>query len=78
MSESVLDVLKSKLNKTYVSDLRALSSLEKKRAANFLKSIKADAYTVADWNDTNNYMTGNSERMSSEEAKANLIEWLEK
>lgn len=77
MSDSLLEKLYRHLNKCYMSDLKRMDNEDRHRAAAYLKRNKCDAFSVACWNDTRQYLTGYRGWLTKEEAKKSLIEWLE-
>ena len=75
MGKSLLEELAGQLGYVYLSDLHRTGSWELR---NCLRDVPAEAYSLREWNDAVQYLTGNTPRVSSPAAaKRFLLEVLE-
>lgn len=72
--ESLLDVLAESAGCAFLSDLRNVNSDQQGRLAKKLESIPPEAYPFSVWNDALRYLTGAPEEVTSEAARAQLID----
>ena len=75
MGKSLLEELAGQLGYVYLSDLHRTGSGELR---NCLRDVPAEAYSLREWNDAVQYLTGSTPRVSSPAAaKRFLLEVLE-
>ena len=73
--KSLLDLLAESAGCAFLSDLRNVNSDQQGRLAKKLESILPEAYPFSVWNDALRYLTGAPEEVTSEAARAQLIDY---
>ena len=69
----LLDVLAESTGCTCLSDLRSVPQKKRSILAEKLSAIPSEAYSLAVWNDTLTYLTGEPAAATPEAARATLI-----
>ena len=76
VEQSLLDLLAIQMKCDYLSDLRFLSSEQRRYLAQKLDRLTPREEDLQDWNDALTYLTGMPQGKTAVEAKRNLIERL--
>jgi len=76
MHESLLDCLRVRLKKNFISDLKYLYAADKQDALSLVNSCLLQDYSRTEWNDAYQYITSEKECLSAAEARKKLIKWL--
>lgn len=76
VEQSLLDLLAIQMKCDYLSDLRFLSSEQRRYLAQKLDRLTLREEDLRDWNDALSYLTGMPPEKTAIEAKRNLIERL--
>lgn len=76
VEQSLLDSMTVQMGCAYLSDLRFLSGLQRRRLAKKLSRIPPREEDLRDWNDALEYLTDLPPEKTCSEAKSKLIEQL--
>ena len=70
---SLVDYLAYQAGCEYISDLRCLDSLDRRKLARMLEKVEPDDFPLRDWNDALNYLVRESPQQTAREAQTRPI-----
>lgn len=72
----LLEYLQARSNCAYLSDLRYLDAMQRRRLADMLESIPPEAATFDEWQDAMNYLVGRKAGSNAAEVRQQMIDAL--